>query len=269
LLRHALREMPRAGSLAALSGADLAPWRLVAAILAGCAALLLLVAAFTASVPLQAALAGLLALAAAGFVQSRPSTAQLTVWAEAESGQRLAQYRALQRATLQRRGPTIVDLHGELASPTSCRELNAATWHWSAEQQRFTRVALPGRLFDSMSLCYSGSFPIARAAAWQIQDDGRMELRNTGPSDWPPGTLLWRGTVQPLPRVARGADHVPETATTGAGANAAERLASSRTPLDGAALLWPLDLGVVTGAPASSQAWLLLAASKSPAGSTP
>jgi hypothetical protein len=241
----------------------------VVAALAGCAALLLLAAAFSSSVLPQVALAGVLASAAAWFVQSRPSAAQLVVWAEAGPGERLAQYRAVQRATLQRRDATIIDLYTELATPTPCRELGTATWHWDAEQRRFTHVALPGRLFDSISLCYSGSFPIARAAAWQATEDGRLVLRNNGPADWPPGTLLWRGKVQRLPGVAPGADFVPAAEAGNEDTSAAERLASSRTSHDDAALLWPLDLRIVTGAPASSQAWLLLAASPIPAGAMP
>jgi hypothetical protein len=48
--------------------------------------------------------------------------------------------------------------------------------------------------------------------------------------------------------------------------NAVERLALSRTPPDDAALLWPLDLGTVAGAPAHAQAWLLIAAGTTAAG---
>jgi hypothetical protein len=269
LLQQSPREPPRAGSLAALSGADLTSWRLVLATLAGCAALLLLCAVFTPSLPLLVIFAGTLGLAATWFVQSRPTAARLAVWAEAGPGERLARYGALQRSTVQRRGAAVVDLHAELAAPTTCRERRDATWHWDAAQRRFARITVPGRLFDSVSLCYSGSFPVARSAAWRVADDGRAVLRNTGPSEWPAGQLLWRGTVQALPGVAPGADVVLATDTADGAANAVERLALSRTPPNDAALLWPLGLGTVAGAPAQSQAWLLVAAGTSAAGDSP
>ena len=193
----------------------------------------------------------------------------MAVWAEAGPGERLARYGALQRSTVQRRGTAVVDLHAELAAPTACRERRDATWHWDAAQRRFARITVPGRLFDSVSLCYSGSFPVARSAAWRVADDGRAVLRNTGPSEWPAGQLLWRGTVQALPGVAPGADVVLATDAADGAANAVERLALSRTPPNDAALLWPLDLGTVAGAPAQSQAWLLVAAGTSAAGDSP
>lgn len=260
MLQQSPRELPRAGSLAALSGADLTSWHVVVATLAGCAALLLLGAVFTSSLPLLVILAGTLALAAAWFVQSRPTAARLAVWAEAGPGDRLARYGAVQRASVQRRGAAVVDLHAELAAPTLCRERHDATWHWDAAQRRFARITVPGRLFDSVSLCYSGSFPVARSAAWRVGSDGRAVLRNTGPSEWPPGQLLWRGTVRALPGVAPGADVELVSDVADGATNAVERLALSRTSPDDAALLWPLDLGTVAAAPAQSQAWLLVAA---------
>jgi hypothetical protein len=269
LLQQSPIEPPRASSLAALSGADLTSWRLVLATLAGCAALLLLCAVFTPSLPLLVILAGALTLAAAWFVQSRPAAAQLAVWAEAGPGERLARYGALQRSTVQRRGAAAVELHAELAAPAACRERRDATWHWDATPRRFTHITVPGRLFDSVSLCYSGSFPVARSAAWRVGDDGRAVLRNTGPSEWPAGQLLWRGTVRALPGVTPGANVVLATDVADGATNAVERLALSRTPPNDAALLWPLDLSTVAGAPAQSQAWLLVAASTSAAGDSP
>ena len=266
LLQLPPREPPRTSSLATLSGADLTSWRLVLATLAGCAALLLLCAVFTSSLPLLVILAGSLALAAAWFVQSRPAAAQLAVWAEAGPGERLARYGALQRTTVQRHGAAVVELHAELAAPTTCRERRDATWHWDAAQRRFTHVTVPGKLFDSVSLCYSGSFPVARSAAWRVADDGQAVLRNTGPSEWPAGQLLWRGTVRALPGVAPGADLVLVTDAGDSARNAVARLALSRTSPNDAALLWPLDLGTVVGAPAQSQAWLLVAAGTGAAG---
>ena len=105
--------------------------------------------------------------------------------------------------------------------------------------------------------------------AFDVVARGRAVLRNTGPSEWPAGQLLWRGTVQALPGVAPGADVVLATDAADGAANAVQRLALSRTPPNDAALLWPLDLGTVAGAPAQSQAWLLVAAGTSAAGDSP
>jgi hypothetical protein len=81
--------------------------------------------------------------------------------------------------------------------------------------------------------------------------------------------LLWRGSVRALPNVGPGTDVALATDAADGATNAVERLALSRTPPTDAALLWPLDLGTVAGAPAQSQAWLLVAADKSAAGDSP
>lgn len=260
LMQYSLREPPGPRSLAGLLDPDLSQLQQVAVVLGACAALLVVGAVYSPSLRLQVALAACLALAAAWLVQSRPGSAQLVVWAEAGQGERLAQYRAMQRVPLQRRDAVSVDLHAELASPGECRRRHGTTWHWHPLERRFDRIAVPGQLFGHTSLCYSGSFPVARAVTWLESADGHVLLRNSGPSTWPTGVLAWHGRLSVLPPVPSGAEFAPPRGAATGATRPAERLALARTPPGGTSILWPLDIGLVKNAPSQSQAWLLLAA---------
>lgn len=263
LLRRVTPEPIDARSLAALVEDDLSLWYRIVGTLAACAALLLLAAIFLPSLAMHVALAAAAAIGAAWFVQSRPADAQLVIWAEAGPGDRLARYQALQQASLARRGDTVVALPAELATPHACREWPGATWRWSASERRYESLAVAGHLFGRVPVCFAGHFPVARSAKWRDVDAASIAVRNDGPSSWPAGTLAWRGDVQRLPAVAPGTEFVATSAAASRPRSAAERRAVARTAPDSAAILWPLDIGLVKQAPARSQAWLLVTAGAS------
>jgi hypothetical protein len=260
LLRRAVTAPPAATGLAALAADGLGQWYAVVGALLAAAALLLLGAVFLPSLVAQGAIAAAAAIGGAWFVQSRPVESQLIVWAEAGPGDRLAQYRALFRSTLARRGDTELPIPAELADPRLCRELRGATWAWSADDRRYDALAVQGRLFERTSVCFGGSFPVARAAQWRSTGDGRIAVRNDGASSWPAGTLSWRGMQAPLPAVAPGEEFLAAPAVASDPSSAAGRQALARTPPDAVTILWPLDLGPVQQATGRSQGWLLLTA---------
>jgi hypothetical protein len=221
-------------------------------------------AVFLPTLAAQGAIAAAAAIGAAWFVQSRPVESQLLVWAEAGPGDRLAQYRALLRSTLARRGDTELPFPAELAAPRPCRDLPGATWAWSADDRRYESIAVQGRLFERVSLCFGGNFPIARAAQWRDAGDGRIAVRIEGATNWPAGTLSWQGALMPLPAVAPGAEFIAAPEVASGPASAADRQALARTPPGAVTILWPLDLGPVQRATDRSQGWLLLTAAATP-----
>jgi hypothetical protein len=199
------------------------------------------------------------------FMQSRPADALLLVWAETHSNDRLAQYRGLQRATSTRRGDIDVPVLAVLAEPTACRFGGSPAWSWDAREHRFAAARFAGHLFATSSLCYSGSFPVTRNAVAQTPVHGHVDLRNSGQSTWPAGMLIWNGRLQATPTLAPGGELALRTEPRGQPVTAAERLALARTPFNGLALLWPLDLRSVNQAPPGAQAWLFLRIGTEPA----
>ena len=260
LLHRAVAAPPAATGLASIAADDLGQWHAVVLALAVAAALLLLGTVFLPSLAAQVAIAAVAAIGGAWFVQSRPVESQLLVWAEAGPGDRLAQYRALLRSTLARHGGTDLSMPAELADPRPCRELQGATWAWSADDRRYEAIAVQGHLFERVSLCFGGNFPIARAAQWRDAGDGRIAVRIQGASNWPAGTLSWQGTLVPMPSVTPGAEFIAAPEAASGPASAAARQALARTLPGAVAILWPLDLGPVQQAASRSQGWLLLTA---------
>jgi len=260
LLRRAVASPPAAAGLAVIARDDLGQWHAVVGAALAAAALLVLGTIFLPSLAAQAVLAAAAAIGAGWFVQSRPVESQLLVWAEAGPGDRLAQYRALLRSTLARRGDTELPIPAELAAPRPCRELQGATWAWSAEDLRYGAVSVQGRLFEQVSLCFGGNFPVARAAQWRAAGEGRIAVRNDGASNWPAGTLSWAGTLVPMPGVAPGAEFLADADAATGPTSAPGRQALARTLPGSVTILWPLDLGPVQHASDRSQGWLLVTA---------
>jgi hypothetical protein len=251
-------EPPRAASLGTPGDYALDAWYLAVAVLAAGTAAIALAAIFSSSlvvavlVPLLAAAGGL------WFMQSRPADARLLVWAEARSGDRLAQYSGMQRVTSYRHGDVHVPVLALLQEPRPCDAGKPSSWSWDARGRRYTSARFDGRLFAAVALCYSGSFPVTRDAAARLEAPGRIALRNPGPAAWPAGTLAWDGRLHPVPVVASGATLALNDGSGRRPASVAERQAIARTPVDGLAILWPLNLQSVDEAPTDGQAWLLL-----------
>ena len=83
-------------------------------------------------------------------------------------------------------------------------------------------------------------------------------MQNAGTTAWPAGVLLAGGRVHDLPALGPGA-RTPLGANPGKPLrDAVLRTAMARTPPDGVAALWALELGGVAGLPIDSTGWLLV-----------
>jgi hypothetical protein len=258
-------DTPEPAALASVMGPDLRSWNLVAASLALCAAAIVILGIFTSSLLAAVAVPALLTAAALGLVQTRSPMERLTVWAEAGAGERIAQYRGLQQVTGLRRGRAGVRVLDVLARPAACRADDSGQWTWDAVARRYSSVHFDSRLFAGATLCYAGEFPVAREAAVRAMPQGRLLLANAGASGLPAGKLAWNGRLFEVDVLAAGQQVELDPAQGSTPADGAEALALARTPVDAQAVLWPLELQRVAGAPAQSQAWLLVSAARNSA----
>jgi hypothetical protein len=264
LVAQAVDLAPEASSLAAAFPPDLTEWHRVAAILAVCAAAVVILGILTSSLAAAVALSALLAGGTVALMQTRPVEPRLTVWAESDSGERVARYRALHRATITRRGRVEVPVLVELARPQACGRVRPVEWRWDPATGGFVTASFAGRLFAPAALCYAGEFPVARAAVASASEDGRLALTNSGASGWPDGRLTWNGRLTAVPALDAGERIEIDLANGLPASGGAEALAMLRTPVDRPSLLWPLDLSRVAEAPSGTQAWLLLRAAAGP-----
>lgn len=251
-------QLPATSELALLQGADLRAWRLVLLIVIAYLAAALAVLTLRRHRKAGAALALFAVPLAVAATQLRDDPPRLLVWAEADTGDRIARYAArLQGAGLQQ-GPLPVSPPESLAVTRLCDTDRSAQWQWDAEAGRATSVSSGRSLFAPPSLCHAGHFPLTRTARSRVLDGDALELVNPGPAAWPEGVLLWQGRRHAVPRLAAGQRTILHAAAGEAPRNALERAASTRTPFEGQALLWPLELRGATGVPADAGAWLLL-----------
>lgn len=194
------------------------------------AALLLLLAGVALAallwVPVMAAAASVAALV---LLQAWQPASQLLVWSEGDSGAPLARYQAWQRFSGSARERTRQTIPAQLApSAQACDRKQALILEFDAASGLFTVAEYESRLFHQVLLCYSGSFPMARApqsalaagATAGAQTDSTSQAPPTTPSTnpkntarqvhnagalaWPPGALLADGRAQGLPALAPG-----------------------------------------------------------------
>jgi hypothetical protein len=263
LLRASLAEpVAPAISLAALrdlARPDHSAWNRALVVLAVYFGAAVLVIAFSSSILvflLVPALAGVVVWTSLHTVQP---ASQLLVWGEADSGARVARYQAWQRIPGNARSDVRVPVLPQLASVRSCDASEPMRFHFDATRGSATSVEFGARLFRAVSLCYSGNFPVMRAIEVEARPDGVLEVRNDGAMAWPKGVLLAGRLVHDLPALAPDEKASIGTRAGKPPADAAARAGLSRTPADGLAALWELDLGSVAGAPTGSAAWLLVA----------
>jgi hypothetical protein len=119
-------------------------------------------------------------------------------------------------------------------------------------------ASFDSRLFEPIALCYSGNFPVMRNVFVIPLDGDRLEVRNQGTLAWPAGRFLAGGSVQDLPALDPGASATLSLADGRPPPDDAARAALARTPFDGYALLWSLQLDTIEGAPPDAAAWLLV-----------
>lgn len=247
------------GSIGPLAPADHRVWSWVAVLVAAYFAAAALAVVFFSSLPVLLAIPVLASMAVLALLHATPSSSQLVVWSEGESGAALARYQAWQRFAGLVRERIRVPIPAQLASAVQpCDAAQAMRFEFDAGRAQVLSAEFETRLFRQVSLCYSGSFPITRAITAQPRADGLRDVQNAGTTAWPAGVLLAGGRVHDLPALGPGA-RSPLGANPGKPLrDAVLRTALARTPPDGVAALWALELGGVAGLPIDSTGWLLV-----------
>ena len=247
-----------AADLGALARPEAAAWPRVVAVLATYCAVAALGLVFTSSLPVLLLLPLLATAVLAGLLHAWEPRPQLVVWAEAGPSARVAQYQAWQHLPGMGRGRLEAPVLAGLGQPRPCDRQRRVHLEFDAERGQPIDAAFDARLFESVALCYSGSFPVMRDLAVTELEGGHIEVRNRGTLQAPPGRLVAAGTVQDLPALAPGAAAILEAAGGRPPQDAAGRAALARAPHDGYALLWPLQLDTIADAPANAAAWLFV-----------
>ena len=250
--------LPSASDLVALLRPEPTAWpRVVAALIAffGVAALALTFTASPAILLLVPVLASALLAALLHAWEPRP---RLVVWAEAEPSARVAQYQAWQSMSGTARRRLEVPVLAGLGSPHACDRQRRVQLALDPARGQPVTASFDSRLFEHVALCYSGNFPVMRAVSVTPLDGDRLEVQNRGTLAWPAGQFLARGSVQDLPALGPGASATLSLVEGRPPGDDAARAALARTPFDGYALFWSLQLDTVADAPAGAAAWLLV-----------
>ena len=256
-----------ATSLAELSRPAQATWTRLAVALAVYFAAALLVPVFVVSrswavrVLVPVTVPALATAAVLALLHTLQPPSQLRVWSEGESGAQVARYQAWQQFPGQARERLRVPIPPQLAAAAqACDPTQPMRFDFDAARGQLTSAEFETRLFRQVRLCYSGSFPMARALATELRADGLREVHNTGPTAWPAGLLLAQGKADALPAVAAGAHMAIGAAAGRPPGDAVVRAAMARIRPDpeGVAALWPLELAGVAGESIDSMGWLLV-----------
>jgi hypothetical protein len=254
-----------AGGVGELLRPEHAQWNGVAVMLAVYVAVAVLVSIFFSAWPVMLLVPGLAAVASLGVLHALRPQPQLVIWSEGDAGAALARYQAWQRFPGGLRERVRVPIPPLLAaSVRPCDARQSLRLEVDAGRGEAAHAAFETRLFQQVSLCYAGSFPMSRALATTALADGAREVRNVGTSAWPAGLLLADGQARELPALAPGANATLATLATLATnsgrppRDALLRIASSRNAPGGVAALWPLDLAGVAEVPANAKGWLLV-----------
>lgn len=238
---------------------DHVPWNRVAAALAVYFASAILALVFLPTLPMLVLTPALAAGLILVLLHTMPAPAQLVVWSEAPSGARLARYQAWQRFAGVVRERARVPIPPQMAGAVqACAPSQAIRLDFDTARGQASQAEFDTRLFRQVSLCYSGSFPIARAVAAQTHADGSRTVRNAGSHAWPAGLLLAEGGAHALPALGPGGATTLDATAGLTSRDAVVRTALTRLPANGLAALWELELGGVAAIPVGSQGWLLM-----------
>lgn len=247
------------GNVGALAQPAHAAWNWVAVLLAVYLAAASLALIHSSSLPTLLLVPVVAVAITLTLMQQVKSTSQLVVWSEGDTGAQLARYQAVQRFPGNAREHARVAVPPQLgASVQACESGQPMHFEVDATGQRVAFAEFDTRLFHQVSLCYSGSFPMLRTIAVAARGDGSETARNAGSRAWPQGSLIVAGQVRELPALDPGASVVIGATSAPGKRDDALRTALTRTPADGTAALWQLDLAGVAGAPIDSQGWLLV-----------
>jgi hypothetical protein len=249
---------PSASDLAALLQPEATAWPRIVAVLVAFFGAAALAATFTASPAILLVIPVLATAVLAALLHAWEPRPRLVVWAEAEPSARVAQYQAWQSLSGIARGRLEIPVLAGLGAPRSCDRQRHVQLALEPDRGQPVAASFDSRLFEPVALCYSGNFPVMRAVSITPLDDERLEVRNRGTLAWPAGVFLSAGAVQDLPALDPGASTTLRLDAGRPPADAAARAALARTPYDGYALLWSLQLDTVADAPAGAAAWLLV-----------
>lgn len=234
-------------------------WNRVAVGLAAYFAAAILVVLFLSAWPVLLLTPALAAVAALALLHTLQPPSQLVVWSEGDSGAQFARYQAWQRFPGLVRERARVPIPPQLAAAAQpCDPTLEMRFDFDATRGRATFAEFETRLFRQVALCYSGSFPMARAMAIEARAEGVRDVRNAGTKAWPRGVLLADGLVHDLPALGPGAHMTTGSKTAKPVQDAVVRTALTRTPMVGVAALWELELGGVADASIESKGWLLV-----------
>jgi hypothetical protein len=258
LATPAAAPIPLAG-VSELARSDRSTWNRVVALVAAyfsIAAVLLTLSSSIAAFVLLPVLATAIMWSALNALDPRP---ELLVWSEAESGAHVARYEAWQHFSASKRGSAHIAVLPQLGTARPCDAAPAMLVDFDGARGVARAAEFDARLFQRLSLCYSGTFPITRAIAIEGSSEGAIEIRNVGARAWPAGLLLSRGHVHELPTLGPGEKTTVATNAAGPPFDAAVRTALSRTSTLTQAALWKLDLGsVLGGSTIKPNGWLLV-----------
>jgi hypothetical protein len=219
-----------------------------------------LVLMFTTHLAVLLLMPALSALVALTLLHAMPPPAQLVIWSEGVSGVPLARYQAWQQFAGVLRGHMRVPIPLQLAAAaTPCDPTTAMRFEFDASRAQVAFAEFETRLFRQVALCYTGSFPVSRAISIETRDDGVHIVRNSGVKTWPQGTLVLGGLVHDLPALGPGAKAALAANAGHDQRDAIRRTAMMRTQANDAAAMWTLELDGVSGIPADSRGWLLVA----------
>jgi hypothetical protein len=247
-----------AADLAAMLRPETREWSRVVASLAAFFGIATLALLLTSRMPVLLLMPPLAAVALAALLSGGEPRERLVIWAEAAPDVRVAQYQAWQELTGSSRRTLDVSLLSSLGHPHACESRRPARFEVDAIRGRPVTARFEGRLFDAVTVCYSGHFPVMRAVGVRRRPDGTIEVRNDGTLAWPPGTFVAEGAVQALPALGPGKAATLHADRGQTPQDPAQRAALARTPFGGYGLLWPLALDTVADAPTASAAWLLV-----------
>jgi hypothetical protein len=186
------------------------------------------------------------------------SPSQLVVWSEGESGAQVARYQAWHVFPGLVRGHMRVPMPPQLASVRPCEPGQPMQFEVDANRGYSTFADFDTRLFQRISLCYSGMFPLGRAIAIETRPDALLNVRNAGGTAWPSGVFLDGGFVHALPALGPGDSTLIRIDSGKSPRDALARMAMTRTQDDRVAALWELDLGILADVAIESKGWLLL-----------
>ena len=248
-------------SLAELSRPAHATWNRLAVALAVYFATALLALVFFASWFVPVLVSSLAAGAVLALLHTQPPPSQLRVWSEGDSGAQVAHYRAWQQFPGQVRESRRVPIPPQLSDAAQpCDPTQSMRLDFDAARGQLAAAEFDTRLFRQVGLCYSGSYPMARALTTEVRADGLRVVRNAGMTAWPAGLLLAQGKVHALPAVAAGADIIVGAASNAMAGESVARTAMARIQPDpaGVAALWPLELAGIADPAIHSKGWLLM-----------